>query len=70
MWEKSKTPCKGCEERREACWDSCERYKAYKEADTAKKKALTEWVRESYRDRMDTEQKKFGREQARKHGKK
>ena len=27
---RDKPPCKGCEERHEACWGQCEKYKAWK----------------------------------------
>ena len=27
---REKPPCKGCEERHEACWGDCEKYKSWK----------------------------------------
>ena len=61
-----KSPCKGCEERKEACWDTCEKYKKFSEAHRAQQKALTEWKEQTYRDRMGESQKRLGKELAKK----
>ena len=38
-------PCKGCEERFQACWDHCQKYKAWKAEIKRVKKAREEYIR-------------------------
>lgn len=45
------SPCKGCEERKTACWDKCKKYALYKEETKKQKEFLnkaTNWAAEGY----------------------
>lgn len=65
MLEKTKTPCKGCEDRHERCHSECERYKEFKAKDQAKKDALKQWKSETFSQRMSDPDIKLRKEKKR-----
>lgn len=59
------SPCKICNERKEACWDRCEKYKRYKQETQKQKDFLNgkiNYIAVSYEaDRVQEARKKYGK---------
>lgn len=52
MLDGKKSPCKGCEDRHEACHGKCERYQEFTKRLREQNEKFDRWMNETYKERM------------------